>query len=968
MKTKGIRESHIVYHVLQQEIAALSHLGANHLCLEPSDGHPSTGVHVSLGNGSGVDADFVARDELTGLLGVFKQYNGETWLSTLARDVIDLSMLVQDQIVLGNQIREGAPQRAWTVYLFAILPTRGSETLHRDWLYRGVDASPIGISCIESAAVPKSAEPTSNRSQDVMLRRFLAPLLLRLRRAVSTADSLPNDVMARMSPCLTPTDKKADMHWANSAIEARLRDHMATGLDHAPEHPMQLGSLSGLRIRRFTRPQPDLKFGRLTLVAGPNGSGKTSLLEAIELALTGRLRRLEDLVGLLPKTQLMTDSLVSSVKPLGGDIAGVLSTSDGGRFSVRGPYMAKKGSLPMDAIYMTQERMRTLMTTSSDGLYSWMLDSFGMTVEAVEDDLDGLFKEARQSVADAWQHVLGTRLPSAAGSYSNTFIEGIRDRIAPVISLADTEHPLAGLGRAIDGLRSKEGLGQSPIVSSLASLIGMCHATHERLKSAVAALRPALGSVAELRSAVDKVSALSVALGQYSQVHLAAQEMYGRLTHTWPSNSPMNGPIDVPITRNTEVPSTIRSELNRAAKALDWFLGWESGIRAVQEVARSCRTGLPVREDSMLVAERELPTGCHLHITRANMIVAEMAPHFAAIGRLGDSLDAEITCISEVFREQRRLVDSLRSQVALAESGVRFDEGALAAYRELAANLGLPEWYYVDSPDRLRIDMDNVSAWCQMLAGCLPRLKSTLTLVLTSDALAESLVRQYTTDTYPYSVELAQMLALIDAIQISRKAVRQQVRDSLESVLSTQVREVWEELVWSLTARNWTQPEAEMDLRVVRNATYATVVTHINGNLHPAAAVLNTAEQNIIGLAWFIVAYLYVGRRYADFVILDDPFQNLDDTNLRTSVRILDDIAGVIGLGQVIIASHQESVQQYLLEEFADRAPICDLVDQRDLISMWRVGAESPASSAVSTTTHRYRSRLSPISATIRRD
>src|SRR5690606_23326762 len=46
-------------------------------------------------------------------------------------------------------------------------------------------------------------------------------------------------------------------------------------------------------LRRFQQPTQELPFGKLVILHGLNGTGKSSLLEAIELAMTGRLARIQ---------------------------------------------------------------------------------------------------------------------------------------------------------------------------------------------------------------------------------------------------------------------------------------------------------------------------------------------------------------------------------------------------------------------------------------------------------------------------------------------------------------------------------------------------------------------------------------------------------------------------------------------------------------------------------------------------
>ncbi len=50
--------------------------------------------------------------------------------------------------------------------------------------------------------------------------------------------------------------------------------------------------------------------------------------------------------------------------------------------------------------------------------------------------------------------------------------------------------------------------------------------------------------------------------------------------------------------------------------------------------------------------------------------------------------------------------------------------------------------------------------------------------------------------------------------------------------------------------------------------------------------ILNKAEQNILGLAWFFVRYLVHGRFHYSCLVMDDPAQEMDQTTYRDLCRL----------------------------------------------------------------------------------
>jgi hypothetical protein len=140
-------------------------------------------------------------------------------------------------------------------------------------------------------------------------------------------------------------------------------------------------------------------------------------------------------------------------------------------------------------------------------------------------------------------------------------------------------------------------------------------------------------------------------------------------------------------------------------------------------------------------------------------------------------------------------------------------------------------------------------------------------------------------------------------------------KGALNKILSEEVAQVFREILWTLTAVGWTYPVPSIKFGTGRRGG-VELKTNIPGYSQSSFldVIYNTAEQNLVCLAWFFTVYLYLGRTNSKVIILDDPFQSLDDINLNTFVRNFDRILHYIGVEQVILSLHQLDVARYLFE------------------------------------------------------
>lgn len=127
------------------------------------------------------------------------------------------------------------------------------------------------------------------------------------------------------------------------------------------------------------------------------------------------------------------------------------------------------------------------------------------------------------------------------------------------------------------------------------------------------------------------------------------------------------------------------------------------------------------------------------------------------------------------------------------------------------------------------------------------------------------------------------------------KRVTSKLKDRLATVLDEHLPQtlggLWRELVMNLTPAPW-QILGDLDMQVEsrRGKQEARLVLDVEGGPRLARYVLNKAETLSIGLAWFLVRYISLGRFHHAVLALDDPALDMDQTTFRDLCRLMESL------------------------------------------------------------------------------
>lgn len=117
--------------------------------------------------------------------------------------------------------------------------------------------------------------------------------------------------------------------------------------------------------------------------------------------------------------------------------------------------------------------------------------------------------------------------------------------------------------------------------------------------------------------------------------------------------------------------------------------------------------------------------------------------------------------------------------------------------------------------------------------------------------------------------------------------VKKAYEESLERVLlkhlPTTLGKVWQELALALTTAPWLLPE-KPTLELAQRGKSLSVKVGKSGR--HIRYVYNSAERHLLGLAWFFTFYLAKRRFDESWILLDDPAQEMDQPSFRELVRL----------------------------------------------------------------------------------
>lgn len=733
------------------------------------------------------------------------------------------------------------------------------------------------------------------------VERFFAPLLLSVRDMKRHRPSLQAELdlsAATLPEEVTQVDDSPQRQAIRERVLSLIRPLLAeefrrTSLAEAPTEPMRLVSAQVEGYRRFLGPN-QFHFGAWSILYGPNGTGKSSLLETVPLALSGRLHRGGS--GLFEPHVLHHPGKRERLGTLG---AVEVQTASGKRW-LDLPRPDGETPVPTSTFYLSQESLRSFLTMDPSARFEWICDIMGLTLtpSPTAKPLDELYVAAQA----LWRRFPGRRPhvaskeeePAFAETLSHLFTgnedwhrliresERLLKRVDQVMATGFIAQPLSNLrehvqlikDQAVTGLSAVKNFARAfgagkdlsayvRVIQDAAQLIALA-----RQEAASFPLNRVL-AIKHLPSAVREERKKNPLFkrGQQRQndwerrAHLEQQRMIAEIL------SRISGDASTLVAKAESLSSELKAtdKLFRLGKELPPYL----------------RTDLSKLED---------------HLAPLQGMQESFAQHQAWLQRRVEELDRELSLLpqQEVAedlprRRYQKMIDAFQSAMGQA---VPDEKGPLIKMaEELKAFLDHP------LPD---------------LPGDLEKL------VADYYAMPEDATKLHAWGGY------AKLYALRE-VDLMRQQIRRQLEDWVTLFIKSRFARPLGEIMWTLTGMNWNHTRLSVDVdkrgvRLTAELRYeGTDPARPQATRHDASDILNTAEQNLLALAFFFTGYLYKGYRYSKAILMDDPFQSLDDINLLSCVRFFDDVIKAIGAEQVVMALHQEALAEFIHAEYSDR-------------------------------------------------
>lgn len=669
-------------------------------------------------------------------------------------------------------------------------------------------------------------------------------------------------------------------------IERKADAYAAGRASPTEQTPTELKSIEIENFRSIGRLKLDGSPGRggdhkarTWIVFGPNGTGKTSLAEAISIATEGSSTRFQS---------FLDNKDVVKEKSAKGYVQNYLSPKNGsGRGAEPRIAIAPHGMLPVsqrlvgnldeanaamariEGAVGDQEESREFARLSSAELAARVASSFSTLSRELSNHLDNGY-DAVHAKRSAFNKDFGL---NAIAKKRDTIFARIGER-----KLAEAlARPAAGL---LDYLRVRSKLGgnegriaetvlaewddidnalrsQGEMLARLAALIS----TNE--KSMADALRPFVTSFATrlvqtrtlLQSLNEQTADLSGELPDLLQSARAWGEWLARPA-TPPSSEPgaAAAPLNRRLAEALEARNKIeaqgqatRKRLEHLVSALQYVTLWEKDH---PDTCPTCATQLTDRGGIRKVAQE-------LH-DEVEVKLGEIRAEYQTRSQEIRTIEAQLKALGQnqcpVPEPTRNRLNDILTRVA----DQPFDAGAW---------LGVPERRGVI--ERLLAHMATPPAE---------------PAELNHDGQAKVLADVSTAIATKWR-EADQISEEPDAWESVRKAFQDLTQRIITAHLPNTLERVWWEIAANLTSAPWllpARPSFQLEIRRGDQRVYLTA-----GENTLVRYLLNNAEQHILGLAWTFTRFMVDSRFRHAWLILDDPAQEMDQPTFRELTRFL---------------------------------------------------------------------------------
>lgn len=798
--------------------------------------------------------------------------------------------------------------RPWQVHVFWLLTPGevGSAWRHAmaHLRSRGGHSEEIGLDGLQAVAGDVD-EALQRHGVPALLFRSRA--LLRLEKAQLPRWLSPDEQFAERLRAVPVSIADAATRELATAFVAQMLTKPKPDHGSAPSNPLPaFGKLAVSNFRNIVEGELHPQHGQVSVevIFGPNGTGKSSLFEALSLAMFGTSLRLrnyfedKDVSAKLQKEYVTAVLRRFDAQPgqrtvltLDGHDRLALIAATG--LEARERYFGATGTL------LPQEEARAFVVQSAGERAARVLGDYSWLARATQDEIEGRLN----AVTEAWQEWLrGLGLNAAitkrATVLSRAADQLLKDKVPP--GSDEIGEWLRALGTVRPEMKDESdaaGLrwarldspdGRSNLVSSFATERGIAPSARAQIIDWMQQRSDALDAIERLARSAD--TSLQRVKQEWPRI-TADVEAWATWIERQRRKSAPNAPAPIPQTEGTlaqlsdEVLTATTSSLAKTGQLL------RQRLEHFDELKKQF---LPAWQEAH---PDRCPTCDQLH---------EAEGIAAVVTRLRASVEDEL-------RQSRERYASLQAE-SRRRQGLRAGAGQPPIDGDRQAELARLLWLPSEGVDSLGQRLtSNPGAWRsvvspmqRLLAGpALPDRIDTEAAESRANALMQSLVTQ---DEQGENKREAP-----ERWKRLKKSIDDAAREVVARHLPGTLEAVWLEIALALAPARWNQISYGMKLDQQRGATRLGIVTQRQGSSAdeiPVVHVLNQAEQHVLGLAWFLTRHLVHGRFLTPLMVLDDPAQEMDQVTYRRFVRVLQSLVRMHEKTarplQLLVMLHQE--------------------------------------------------------------
>ncbi|MCH7903455.1 MAG: AAA family ATPase [Armatimonadetes bacterium] len=604
---------------------------------------------------------------------------------------------------------------------------------------------------------------------------------------------------------------------------------------------------------------------------GPNGTGKSSLAEAMSLALFGHSNKYEDFCSDSPSAGLGTgnydqkylEQYIIPIDDIDSSPTYVIGSGNENKFVLRSDSELETARLTAASNILSQELSIDFLYQSPEDAASSVLRNYSVIADSVKNQVDRWMKDSN----DERQRYLRDLGLSASIKRKGT----IYDKLTEMALKDNAAQFPSALTAWLESLSNIESVSTGNLEEQFRQWYSDEH------------VKRLAGDIVEARNSRRDTNAyIESWLQDYQGLISRAQKLVDEARERF---GPIHGELDE-VLRNAETWGKWL-ESQRSKKGIERMPKVKATTTGLakqrEELSRVRRQGRVTREriahlraTIAFIDEHwredhasECPT-CNADYTQTGGIMAQLETVLS-------QTESELEHLQATAEKLAKKTETAQSKAI--ESGAPENPIGTADQKAVMSAL---QWLTAASSDfeRLLGDDDQRKALIAT-AQALEQIPA----VPEQIAITEELVEMIANRIQGELREADEVFEEPKNWDVVSKRFNETLSDIVTKHLPMTIQQLWHEVVYSLTSASWVNDlKPEMKADRYRTGQILRIITRER----LAKYILNRSEAHILGTAWFISQYLLRGRFNIPLMLLDDPAQEMDETTFREYSRFME--------------------------------------------------------------------------------